>query len=92
MDEEDSFSGTGMSPLRYTEVQTKSKSPQKAMKNSLAGAIQNSMNDNLGGSLPLPGGKEGVKQARSVSRGRPQTASNNLTQKVSGLKKQMRSP
>lgn len=56
MDEEDTWSGSGMSPLRYTEVSSKARSPQKFPKNPLA-VVQ----DNLGGSLPLPGGKEGLK-------------------------------
>lgn len=51
------------------------------------------------GLLALPGGSvKDLKQTRSVSRGRPSTAHNNLVQKASGIspsgghKKQMKSP
>lgn len=50
------------------------------------------------GFLTLPGGPKDTKVTRSVSRGRPSTASNNLVQKANnvspsgGHKKQMKSP
>lgn len=70
------FSGNDYNPskVRYTE-KANMKSPTKF--DSMSGA-------NLGGSgfLSLPGGPKDLKQTRSVSRGRPSTASNNLVNKV----------
>lgn len=66
------------------------------LKTSYGGATFNTNNSNNNEGLVMPTTKDSLKQVRSVSRGRPQTASNNLTAKIATLspdiKKTMRSP
>eukprot|EP00347_Sterkiella_histriomuscorum_P017130 403350553 len=93
LDEEDLFPKSDYIPskTRYTE-KNNMRSPSK---------FDSLNNQSLGGGqgyLTLPGGLKDLKQTRSVSRGRPSTASNNLVQKANGMspsgghKKQMKSP
>lgn len=57
------------SKVRYTEKVNAIRSPNR---------FQDNLGSPTGGFLSLPGGTKDIKQARSVSRGRPSTATNNL--------------
>ena len=77
MDEEESYTSNegAFSPIRFSESHIKYKSPQKTSKVTALANVEPS------GSLTVHsmGNKEpSFKQTRSVSRGKPPAASNNL--------------